>query len=230
MAARRSLPVAVVFDCDGLLLDTETAWTRAEEALYREHGSEFTPEHKRELLGTAGSQAALILGRHLGRPDDGEALMAELHARVMDEVARFAPPRPGAVELVRELGELGVPLGLASNSFRRFVDRALEVSGFAGAFDVVLSAEQVEHPKPAPDVYLAACTALDAAPSAAVALEDSPTGTASARAAGMTVVGVPSLPGIRLADAHVVGASLAAPEVRSALGLPPAGAAVAAAG
>ena len=123
-------PAAVVFDCDGLLLDTEDCWTRAETELFARHGRVFTPAHKRLLLGKAGDPAAAILADALGQPGRGQALTVELLELALTEVARGAAPRPGAAELVEELRG-GVPLGLASNSPRAMVDLALE-GGWAG--------------------------------------------------------------------------------------------------
>jgi HAD superfamily hydrolase (TIGR01509 family) len=212
-------PACVVFDCDGLLLDTESAWTRAEVELYGRHGLAFTMDHKREMLGTAGPVSRGIMERHLGRPGDGAELAAELHELVMAEVGRSAPPRPGAVELVEALRAQGTPVGLASNSFRGFVDTALAVSGLAGHFDLVVTSEEVAHPKPAPDVYLESCRRLGADPTGSVALEDSPTGVSSAVEAGMFVVAVPSLEGVDLSAAHLLAPSLGAEEVWRAVGL-----------
>ena len=211
-------PAAVVFDCDGLLLDTEDCWTRAETELFARHGRVFTPAHKRLLLGKAGDPAAAILADALGQPGRGQALTVELLELALTEVARGAAPRPGAAELVEELRG-GVPLGLASNSPRAMVDLALEAAGLAGAFEVVLGGDEVANPKPAPDIYAAACERLDASPARAVALEDSPTGVAAAMAAGMYVIAVPSLPGLLL-RAPLIASSLSQPSVRQALGLP----------
>jgi len=214
-----SPPAAVIFDCDGLLLDTESAWSRAEAVLYDRRGHVFTLAHKRELLGTSGARARAIIERHLGAPGEGEALMAELHELVFAEAARSAPPQPGATELLGALRGQGVPVGVASNSPAAFVDLALRVAGLHGAFDVVVTADMVERPKPAPDVYEAACRALGAPPQRAVALEDSPTGVAAARAAGLFVVGVPSLEGVTLPEADLEVASLRAADVWRAVGL-----------
>jgi HAD superfamily hydrolase (TIGR01509 family) len=214
-----SPPAAVIFDCDGLLLDTESAWSRAEAILYGRRGHVFTLEHKRELLGTAGPQARATIERHLGLPGQGEALMAELEEVVLDEIARSAPPQPGATDLLGALRADSVPVGVASNSPAALVDLALRVAGLDRAFDAVVTADLVEHPKPAPDVYLAVCRALDAPPERAVALEDSPTGVAAARAAGLFVVGVPSLEGVTLPEAHLEAPSLRAAEVWRAVGL-----------
>jgi HAD superfamily hydrolase (TIGR01509 family) len=214
------MPAAVIFDNDGLTLDTEHTWTRAEMALYARYGTEFTLDHKREMLGTSGAKSALSMERHLGQPGRGRELNAELRELVHAELdGAGVTPMPGALELIAALGERGVPLGLATNSGREFATRALRAARLLERFDAVVSAEDVERPKPAPDVYLAAAAALGADPAACVALEDSETGVAAARAAGMTVVGVPSFPGIELADAHLLARSLADPRVWSLLGL-----------
>jgi HAD superfamily hydrolase (TIGR01509 family) len=215
---------AIVFDNDGLLLDTEDAWTRAERTLFERHGDGFTEAHKRELIGTSVAQSAVILERILDLPGRGDALMDELHELVMEEVAVGVSPRPGALELLRAVRASGARVGLASNSPRAFVDLTLSVTGLAdGHFDVVLSADDVDAPKPAPDLYLAACAALDAAPRRAAALEDSPPGVAAASAAGMYVIAVPYFPGISIEGASLIAGSLADPNVAAALGVELAG-------
>jgi HAD superfamily hydrolase (TIGR01509 family) len=115
----------------------------------------------------------------------------------------------GARELLHCLRQRGTPIGLVSNSPLVFVQRSLEIVGFHDRFDVVLSAHEVAAPKPAPDPYLEACRRLEVDPGPSViALEDSPTGVAAARAAGLTVIGVPSLDGIELLEAHEIAESL----------------------
>lgn len=218
-AVRSGRPAAAVFDNDGLLLDTEEAWTRAERRLFAAHGQVFTTDHKRDLIGSSHAIAAAKLEGMLGLPGQGDALLDDLVRMVHEEAAAEpVPPRPGAVALLDALDAAGVPLGLASNSVRTFVDLVLERAGVAGRFAVVVAGDEVAHPKPAPDLYLAACRALGADPAASVALEDSPTGVAAARAAGMRVIGVPYLDGITL-DADVVAPRLDHPEVLAALGL-----------
>ena len=212
-------PAAAVFDNDGLLLDTEVTWTRAEVRLFEAHGSTFTMDHKRYLMGSSHEAAAVKLEELLDAPGQGAALRDELVVLVHEEAhAEPALPRPGAEVLLDALSAAGVPLGLASNSLRPFVDLVLASSGLAGRFDVVVTGDEVEHAKPAPDIYLAACAALGADPAASVALEDSATGVAAARAAGMRVIGVPYFDDIVLA-ADVVAPSLDHPSVLAALGL-----------
>lgn len=214
---------AVIFDNDGLLLDTEQAWTRAEETLFTRRDRAWTMDHKRELIGSSGPRAQAILERQLDRPGEGPALLEELEALVMEEVLAGVPPRPGALELLAALGAQGTPIGLASNSQRPFVERVLGGAGLLGAdspFGVVVSASDVEHPKPAPDLYLAAAAALGADPARCAALEDSPPGAASALAAGMTVIGVPYFADGELPEGiHLRAGSLADPEVSALLGL-----------
>jgi HAD superfamily hydrolase (TIGR01509 family) len=209
-------PAAALFDNDGLTLDTETAWTRAEAALFARYGQTFTMDHKRELLGTAPAVSAAKLERMLGQP--GPTLSDELYALAIEEVGKTAEPMPGAVALLAALAQAGVPVGLVSNARRRFVEPALRAAGLHDAFAVVVTVDDVARPKPAPDAYLAAAVALGAEPAACAVLEDSPTGLAAGRAAGALTIGIPSLPGVVL-EADVIAASLEDPAVWRALGL-----------
>jgi HAD superfamily hydrolase (TIGR01509 family) len=204
-----TLPAAVVFDNDGLLLDTESVWTRAEQDLFERRGTEFSPADKRELVGTSAEIAGGILERRLGEPGRAAELIAELNDLVVAELEHGVEAMLGARELLDALKRRGTPLGLVSNSPLAFVRRSLEIVGLEESFDVVLSAHEVAAPKPAPDPYLEACRRLgvEAGP-AVVALEDSPTGVAAARAAGLTVIGVPSLQGVALEEAHHLAESL----------------------
>jgi HAD superfamily hydrolase (TIGR01509 family) len=215
-------PSAVVFDNDGLLLDTEEAWTRAEQTLFAGLGREFTVEHKRTLIGSSRSLAAQKLERILERPGDGEALMDELHELVMEEALQGVAPRPGALALLERLTDAAIPLAVASNSERAFLERTLGSAGLLhdGPFAAIVSANDIEHPKPAPDIYLEACARLGVAPGNAAALEDSPIGVASAAAAGMFVIGVPYFAGTQIDGASMLADSLGDPSVARALGLP----------
>lgn len=214
---------AVIFDNDGLLLDTEEAWTRGEVELFARRGREWTAAHKEELLGSSGAMAAAKLERMLDRPGEGMALWQELHDLVMEEARQPVAPRPGAFELLRLLTAAGVPLGLASNSPRVFVDRVLAGAGLVGdanPFGVVVTVDDVDNPKPAPDLYLAACAALGADPADSAGLEDSATGAEAAVAAGLWTIGVPYLPDGPMPDGiRLRAGSLADAEVLAALGV-----------
>jgi len=203
------LPDAVLFDNDGLLLDTESVWTRAEEDLFERRGTAFTAADKRELVGTSAEIAGRVLERRLGEPGRAGDLIEELNGLVVAELEHGVEAMLGARELLHSLRQRGTPIGLVSNSPLAFVTRSLELVGFEDHFDVVLSAHEVAAPKPAPDPYLEACRRLgvEAGPTV-VALEDSPTGVAAARAAGLTVIGVPSIAGVALEEAHHLAESL----------------------
>src|SRR5438105_7195638 len=201
-------PAAVVFDCDGLLVDTETLWTRAERERFRRHGRTFTLDDKKGLLGTGWLAGGRVLERLLGRPGGAEELSQTLLGLVTEEIGQGVHALPGALELVEELrGRL--PIGVASNSPRGFVDAVLARGGFVDSFDAYVTGDQLENPKPAPDAYVEVCERLAVEPSRAVALEDSPPGIASARAAGLFVIGVPSLPGLELEADLGAGSPLA---------------------
>ncbi len=218
MAVELSKPLAVVFDNDGLLLDTEPCWTLAQQALFRSRGQVFDLAAKQALVGTSPRTAAPILERLLALPHAGQQLSDEMYALALVEISAGATTRPGAVELVARLRSAGLPAAVASNSPRRHLLAGLRRVGMQDAFDVVLGVDDVRNPKPAPDLYTDACLALRVAPAAAVALEDSPPGVAAARAAGLWVIGIPSIPGVLL-EADLVAGSLADVAVHRALGL-----------
>ena len=144
----------------------------------------------------------------------GQELLELVERRLLEEAVAF----PGAEDLVREL-KRRVPIAVASNTPERLVRGALACAGLSEYFEVVVTADQVPEPKPSPDAYLRACELLEATPSRSIGLEDSPTGVAAARAAGMFVIGIPSFPGVLLDEADLVGRSLTDPRVRAALGL-----------
>jgi len=204
-----ALPEAVVFDNDGLLLDTESVWTRAEQDLFDRRGTEFTAADKLELVGTSAEIAGRLLERRLGEPGRAAELIEELNELVVAELEHGVEAMLGARDLLHALKQRGTPIGLVSNSPLVFVRRSLEIVGFVDHFDVILSAHEVAAPKPAPDPYLEACRRLgvEAGPDV-VALEDSPTGVAAAVAAGLTVIGIPSVEGVALDEAHHIAASL----------------------
>ena len=202
-------PDAVIFDNDGLLLDTESVWTRAERDIFERREVEFSPGHKRELVGTSAEECGRLLEQRLGEPGRAHDLIEELNELVIAELEHGVEAMVGARELLHRLKERGTPIGLVSNSPLRFVQRSLEIVGFHDRFDVVLSAHEVAAPKPSPDPYLEACRRLGVDPTPAViVLEDSPTGVAAGRAAGLTVIGIPSVEGVVLGEAHHIAESL----------------------
>ncbi len=182
---------AVVFDMDGLLLDTETLWHGAEVELFTRHGGEFTWDDKMAVMGTSFDQTAHYFSERLGAtPEQGRALVTEMVEIMRESLARQVRGRPGAIELVQRLRGR-IPLAVASNSGRLLVDTALATAQLTDVFDAIITSDDVAHGKPAPDIYLLACERLGVAPSDALALEDSPTGIAAAKAAGLACIGVP---------------------------------------
>ena len=208
----------MVFDCDGLLLRTEDCWTLAEEELFARYGRIFAEDEKRALIGSSMTTGSRVLERLLeqpGRADElGRELLGLVERRLLEEAVAF----PGAVELVLA-AKARYPVAVASNTPGRLLRGALACAGMAPHFEVVVAADDVAEPKPSPDIYLRACELLGAESSRSIALEDSPTGVAAARAAGMFVIGIPSFPGVVLDGADLVGEALTDPRVRRALGL-----------
>lgn len=201
---------AVIFDMDGLLLDTETLWHEAETELFERHGGEFTWDDKMTVIGTSFAFTSDYFAGRLGRPpEQGPALVREMVELMHQRVKHQVDARPGALELVERLQALdGVRLGLASNSPRFLLDDALATAGLTDAFEVTVSSDDVEHPKPAPDIYLLACERLGVESAEALALEDSPSGIAAAKAAGLTCIAVPQFAETDVAAADRVVDSL----------------------
>lgn len=202
---------AVVFDCDGLLLDTETCWSRAEACLFADHGFDFGPIEKDLLIGRSLEAACADMAAYFGKPGRGPDLAIDLIHRVERELAAGVKLMPGAAELI-ELLVGRVPLGIATNSPRRLLTAALDRTDLSDYFQASIAADEVTRPKPGPELYLRAFAMLGADPEAGVALEDSSTGVKSARAAHTFLITVPSQPGKDL-DGDYVCASLADPAV-----------------
>jgi HAD superfamily hydrolase (TIGR01509 family) len=199
---------AAVFDMDGLLLDTEALWLRAEAELLERHGAAFTPADREASHGRASADTAIAFAARLGIPagDIEREILDLMRAHYLDGV----PLRPGARALVDGLvGRLA--MAVASNTAGSLVHAALDASGL-GVLDVVVSGLDIGRTKPLPDVYIEACRALRVEPRDAVAFEDSPMGVRSAADAGLFVVGVPDRDGVDLeaAGAHLVIPSLEA--------------------
>ena len=182
---------AVVFDFDGLLADTEKPWGVAEQSMFTSRGVTFGDTERALFLGTAVGETAAIMAARFGEPQP--EVLADLLRRAGEELRRSAPPMPGAVDLLTGLrGRL--PYAVASNTPRDLLEISLAGSGLASLVDVVIAGDEVANPKPAPDLYLRACELLGVAPADAIAVEDSRTGAAAARAAGLWVAMIPSGP------------------------------------
>ena len=182
---------AVVFDLDGVLLESEEVWDGVREVYVRERGGRYDAEVQRAMMGMSSTEWSRYLHDVAGVPDEPEAINAEVVRRMLASYRERLPLFPGAVEVVRSLGER-FPLGLASSSNRELIDRTLEVAGLTECFGATVSSEEVAHGKPAPDVYLEAARRLGVAPDRCAAVEDSHGGIRSAKAAGMRVVAIPN--------------------------------------
>ncbi|MER5354416.1 HAD family phosphatase [Kitasatospora sp. NPDC002551] len=184
-------PAAVLFDMDGTLVDTEQLWWQAATELADELHHSLTDADAPEVLGQAIEHTAA----HLHRVSGTSLTEAELATRLGDsfagKVAAETVPRPGALALLASLRDARVPTALVSASPRRVVDLVLSTLG-RDWFAVTLAAEDTPRTKPAPDPYLAAAARLGLDPASCVAVEDTPTGVASATAAGCAVLAVPS--------------------------------------
>ena len=185
------MPDAVIFDLDGVLLDSEQRWNEAKEALVRESGGRWREEAPTVMMGMSSPEWAAYLRDDLGVRMELDAISRDVVLRMEDGYRRELPLLPGAEEAVRALAARW-PLGLASSSNREIIDLFLELASFGDAFRVAVSSEEVARGKPAPDVYLEAASQLAVDAQHCVAIEDSSNGLRAAAAARMPVIAVPN--------------------------------------
>jgi HAD superfamily hydrolase (TIGR01509 family) len=203
-------PWAVLFDMDGLLIDSEPLWLASERSVMARlaPGSAWTESDQAALLGGSLNRTVRYLLAHATRPVPPEVVAEWLMAGISDQVRRDGVPlRPGARELLASVEAAGLPRALVTSSERRFMETVLARTGMR--FDVLVCADDVSATKPDPEPYLLAAKLLDVNPARCFALEDSPNGVASARAAGCRVIAVPSLIPIQAAPGLTVVRSLA---------------------
>jgi HAD superfamily hydrolase (TIGR01509 family) len=181
---------AVVFDLDGVIIDTEEVWEDVRRGYVAEHGRSFQPDSQDRMMGMSTGEWSRHLAEDVGVPRTPEQVAADVLNRMAARYRDALPLIPGAVETVRRLGERYV-LALASSSARILIDQVLATARLTGAFQVTLSTEEVARGKPAPDVYLAAVAKLGLTPAVCAAVEDSSNGLRAAGAAGLAVVAVP---------------------------------------
>jgi HAD superfamily hydrolase (TIGR01509 family) len=202
----------VVFDLDGVLVQTEELWDEVRERFARERGGRYDAEAQRAMMGMSSLEWSRFMNEELGVPEPPERISAEVVRRMEARYRERLPLIDGARAAVERLAARW-PLGLASSSNRPLIDAVLELSGLAQFFQATVSSEEVAGGKPAPDVYLEAAARLGVDPARCAAVEDSHSGIRSARAAGMRVIAIPnaSFPpdDDALAEADVVLASLA---------------------
>jgi HAD superfamily hydrolase (TIGR01509 family) len=185
------VPEAIVFDLDGVLLDSEQLWNEAKETLVCAAGGRWRDDAPHAMMGMSSPEWAAYMRDTLGVDRSVSEINRDVVARMEDLYRARLPLLPGAVGAVRRLCERW-PLGLASSSNREIIDLALELAGLTEAFAVTVSSEEVQRGKPAPDVYLEAAGRLGASPARCVAVEDSSNGLRAAAGAGMAVIAVPN--------------------------------------
>jgi HAD superfamily hydrolase (TIGR01509 family) len=182
---------AVIFDLDGLLIDSEGAWDQVRRAYVAERGGRWRESATRDMMGMSSVEWSRYLNAELGVDLPPEQISEEVAARVGELYERELPLLPGAVEAVERIAERW-PLGLASSSNRELIDLVLEVAGIGSRFRATVSSEEVGRGKPAPDVYLEAAGRLRVQAGDCAAIEDSHNGIRSAADAGMRVIAIPN--------------------------------------
>ena len=200
-------PAAVLWDMDGTLVDTEPYWIATEYEVTSHHGGTWSEEHARALVGADLLDAGAYIARHAGLDLTPAEIVEELLDGVVERIRAEIPWRPGARELLAELRREGVRCALVTMSWRRFAEAVIEALP-ENSFDLTITGDEVTHGKPHPEPYLAAAQALGVDPRHCVAIEDSPTGAASATAAGCLVIGVPNVVDVPAAPGRILLPSL----------------------
>jgi len=215
---------AVVFDLDGVLIDSEHVWDEVREGLARERGGRWHERAQADMMGMSSTEWSRYMHDVIGLAEPPEKIDAEVVRRMQARYAADLPLIEGAVDAVRRVAG-SFRLALASSSNRPLIDLVLERADLASSFDATVSSEEVERGKPAPDVFLEAARRLTVAPERCAAVEDSANGIRSARGAGMRVIAIPNRryppPPEALALADVVLESLAALTVDAVAGREP---------
>jgi HAD superfamily hydrolase (TIGR01509 family) len=206
------LIAAVIFDLDGVIVDSEQVWDDVRELYVRENGGTYTGAATRDMMGMSSPEWSRYMAETLGVPGTPEEINAAIVARMLERYGEAPPLIPGAVEAVRRCAGRW-PLAVASSSNPELIEVVLDTAGLHDVIPIVVSSQEVARGKPAPDVYLEAARRLDAEPRRCAAVEDSHNGIRSAKAAGMRVVAIPNphFPpqAEALADADVVLRSIA---------------------
>ena len=192
MSARDNTTIkAIVFDLDGVIIDSEQIWNRVRESLVRERGGRWHDHAHEDMMGMSSQEWSRYMHEVLGLPDSPPAISTEVVHRMETTYRHELPLMKGAVQAVERLADHW-PLAVASSSNRPLIDLVLEIAGLARRFAVTISSEEVLRGKPAPDVYREAARRLHVDPTYCVAIEDSQNGFLSAKAAGMRVIAIPN--------------------------------------
>lgn len=193
MAAHLTQFAGVIFDMDGLLVDSEVIWHEIEDQFFADRGHTYGPDDRQMVVGMRIDEFLLTMKNHFGLTEDIEALMQDLNGRMCVALPERVQPRPGAVRLIKYLQENNVPIAVASNSSRQIIDVTMTAMDWLETFTVRCTGDDEEKGKPSPDVYLTAARKLGVDPAKCLGLEDSFRGAQAVVAAGMTCGAVPDL-------------------------------------
>ena len=199
---------AVIFDMDGVLVDSEHYWIQSRQEFAQAHGRTWTPEMQQQVMGRSTAAWARVMREQLELDLPAEAIMDGIVGRVIAHYERELPLMPGALEAVR-LAASAYRIALASGSPTAIIERVLDLTGLDSVFEHVLYGDDFEHGKPAPDIYLETARRLGLLPAECVGIDDSGNGVRALKAAGMYAIAAPSpgfpLPAdiLALADAHL---------------------------
>ncbi|HWH04888.1 MAG TPA: HAD family phosphatase [Gaiellaceae bacterium] len=182
---------AVVFDMDGVIVDSEQVWDDVREALVRERGGRWHERAQADMMGMSSVEWSAYMHERLGLAEPPAEINDEVVRRMLDRYRADLPLLPGAVEAVERLAARW-PLAVASSSNRPLIEAVLEAAGISSRFATTVSSEEVQRGKPSPDVYLEAARRLGIAPARCAAIEDSANGLRAAHAAGMRVLALPN--------------------------------------
>jgi HAD superfamily hydrolase (TIGR01509 family) len=185
------VPEAVIFDLDGVLIDSETVWNEARRQLVEESGGSWRDGAQRAMMGMSSVEWSAYMREELGVPMSLEAISASVVERVERRYRERLPLLPGARRAVTSLASRW-PLAIASSANRSIIALALELADLSDCFLAAVSSEEVSHGKPAPDVYLEAARRISREPASCAAVEDSANGLRAAAAAGMRVIAIPN--------------------------------------
>ena len=188
----RSAIQAIIFDMDGLMINSESLHQEAWQVMLRRFGYEIDEALFARLVGLRISEDAVLLREHFHLPVMAEALAHQRNDLFLASLPGRVKPMPGLGELITEIGRRGLRCALATSGERRYVEAVRRELNLDGVFDAIAVAEDVERSKPAPDVYLLAARRLGLQPAQCLVLEDAPNGVAAAKVAGMRCVAVPN--------------------------------------
>lgn len=187
---------AILFDMEGVLVDSEPYWYQSRQEFARDHGKEWTEADQRQAMGRATTSWAALMQERLAVSMTVDEIIADMKRRIIAHYEQHLPVRPGALEAVR-LAATRYRVGLASGSPTVVIERVMELTGLNRIFEVIVYGDDIPHGKPAPDIYLAACARLGVDSKRALGIEDSANGIRSLKAAGMYTIAAPS-PGFPL--------------------------------